>query len=122
MIRKSENRFSFATNAWRLRGDHAQTKRLERGFGAIAEIAVQGGDDLCALADRPADTLDRARPHVADGEHAGHGGFQRRDLPSRIELRLRAGDDEAAAVERDAAAVEPAGGGIGTDEQKEIAD
>src|SRR5205085_346966 len=38
------------------------------------------------------------------------------------ELRLRAGDDEAAAVERDAAAVEPAGGGIGADEQKEIAD
>src|ERR1700682_949847 len=28
MIRKSGNRFSFATNAKRLRGDHAQTKRL----------------------------------------------------------------------------------------------
>jgi hypothetical protein len=30
MIRKSGNRFSLATNAKRLRGDHAQSKKLDR--------------------------------------------------------------------------------------------
>src|SRR6185312_340870 len=93
----------------------------KRRFHRIGEKAVQRRDDLRALADRAAHALDRARTDVADGEHAGHRGFQRRDLPSEIELGLRAGDDEAAAVERDAAAIEPAGRGIGADEQKEIA-
>ena len=36
------------------------------------------GDHRGAFADGAADALDRARAHVADREHAGHAGFQRR--------------------------------------------
>src|SRR4029079_16501114 len=96
--------------------------RLKRRFRGIAEITVQGCDHLGALADGAADALDRAGADVAHGVDAGHGGFQRRDEPALVQLGLRAGDDEAATIERDTAAVEPAGGGIGADEQEEVAD
>ena len=37
-------------------------------------------------------------------------------------LAMRAGHHEAAAIDHDAAAIEPAGGGIGADEQEQVAD
>ena len=95
---------------------------LERRLRRVAEKAVDRRHHLRALADRAADPLDRAGAHVADREHAGHGGFQRGDRPAAIRFALRAGQHEAAAIERDAAAVEPAGRGIGADEQEQVAD
>src|SRR4029077_13489444 len=86
------------------------------------EISVQRGHHLCALADRAADAFDRARAHVADREHAGHGGFQRRHRTLAILAVADAGQHETGAVHPDAAAFEPAGRGIGPDEKKEIAD
>src|SRR5450432_3233304 len=94
----------------------------KHGRDCIAEKAVQRGNHLRPLADRAADPLDRAGAHVAHREDAGHGGFELRARTAEIELRLRAGDHEASTVERDAAAIEPAGGGIGADEKKQIAD
>jgi hypothetical protein len=44
MIRKSGHRISLATNAKRLRGDHAQNKKLEQnGKKAIAALATWVG-------------------------------------------------------------------------------
>ena len=91
-------------------------------FRAIGEKAVQRRHHLRALADRAADPLDRSGAHVADREHAGHRGFQRRHRSLAILSVLNAGQHEAGAIDLDAAAVEPAGGGIGADEQEQIAD
>jgi hypothetical protein len=77
---------------------------------------VQRRHHLRALADRAADPLDRAGADIADGEYAGNRGFQLRHRPPVILLGLRAGDDKTAAIDGDAAAVEPVGGGIGADE------
>ena len=43
------------------------------------------------------------------------------ELPVLL-LALRAGDDEAAAVDHHAAAGQPVGGGVGADEQEQVAD
>src|SRR5216683_3700333 len=75
----------------------------KRRPGRVSQKAVQRRHDLRALPDRAAHPLDRAGAHVADGEHAGHRGFELRSRTADIEVRLRAGDDEAGAVERDAA-------------------
>src|SRR5215471_5786639 len=96
--------------------------RSKRGLGDIAEKAVQRRHHLGALADRTADSLDRAGTDIADGKHAGHGGFELRARTTQVEVRLGAGDDEARPIERDATTIEPAGGGIGADEQEEISD
>src|SRR5438132_12147465 len=98
--------------------DHA----LKRRFRRIAKKTVQRGYHLCALPDRAAHALDRSRAHIADGEHARHRGFQRRHRPSLILFGLRARHYEAAAIERDAATIEPAGGRTGAREQEPIAD
>src|SRR6516225_6608982 len=83
---------------------------------------MQRRHHLRALADGAADTLDRTRAHVAYREHAGHRGLKRRNRPAESEIRLRAGHDKAAAIERDAATVEPGGCGICADEQEDITD
>src|SRR5665213_4317571 len=83
---------------------------------------MQRRHHLGALADRAADPLDRTRAHVADREYAGHRRFQhRRCLPVTL-AALCAGHHKAAAIDHDAAAIEPAGGGIGADEQEQVAD
>src|SRR5260370_27848717 len=95
---------------------------LKRRFGPVAKKTMQRGHHLCTLADRAADAFDRSRAHVADGEHARYRRFQRLHRTSLILLGLRAGHHEASAIERDAATVEPAGGGLGAGEQEQIAD
>ena len=72
------------------------------------------------LADRAADALDRARAYIADREHAGSAGLQRAfGVAARAFL---AGNHETGPVELDAAILQPAGRGIGADEQEQIAD
>src|SRR5205823_6312330 len=100
----------------------ARLPSLKRRSRGIAEKAMQRRYHLRALADRAAEPLDRSRAHVADGEHAGHRSFQRRHKPSVILFGRRAGHHKTPAIEGDAATVEPAGGRIGADEQKEIAE
>src|ERR1700676_5225412 len=95
---------------------------LKRGLGGIAEKAVQRGDHLRPLADRAADPLDRPRAHIANGENAGYRGFQRRRRLPVVPFVMHAGHYKTGAVDGDAAAVEPAGGGIGADEQEQIVD
>ena len=48
------------------------------GTSSMRQEAVDRRHHLGALADRSADPFDRARPHVADREHAGRGRFERR--------------------------------------------
>src|ERR1700704_6760501 len=98
------------------------TGALKRRFRRIAEKSMPRPHPLRALADGAADAFHRSRAHIADGEHARHGGFQRRHRASLILFGLRASHHETSAVDRDAAAVEPAGGGISADEQEQIAD
>src|SRR5438477_12028125 len=95
---------------------------LKRWLRGIAEKSVQRRYHLRALADGAADPLDRSRAYVSNREHARHRSFQRRHQPALISVRLRAGDHETGAIKRDAAAIEPAGGGIRASEQEEIAD
>src|SRR5437868_1316506 len=95
---------------------------LKLRLRGIAEKSVQRRYHLCALADGAADPLDRPRADVSNREHARHRGLQRRHQPSLISVRLRAGHDETGAIKRDAATIEPAGGGIRASEQEEIAD
>src|SRR4029078_8943660 len=61
----------------------------ERRFRRVGETAVQRRYHLRALADRAADALDRAGADVADREHAGHRGFQRRPPAGWTLRRLR---------------------------------
>src|ERR1700691_806008 len=78
------------------------------------------GHYLGAFANRAADPFDRARPHVADREHARHGRFKRRRGRGPI-ARSNPGDHEARFIERHAA-WQPLSRGIGADEQKNVAD
>src|SRR3954468_19010541 len=94
--------------AIRLSSACPEDRCLKRRFCGVAEEAVQGRHDLRTLADGAADALDRAGADIADRIDAGHRGFERGDQPALVLLGLRAGDDEAAAIERHAAAVEPA--------------
>src|SRR6266436_8521939 len=78
MIRKSGYRFSLATNAKRLRGDHAQTKKIERdddskkSHPALARLL-----DLANRRKRPHG--DAGRRHIVVGHeeirHQGHGSI-----------------------------------------------
>ena len=58
-------------------------QRASRG-----EMLMDLRDDRGAFADRAADALDRARAHVADGEHAGHARLERRGRRRRPSARL----------------------------------
>ena len=81
---------------------------------------MDGRHHLGAFANRAADPFDRARPHVADREHAGHRRFKRRRGRGAI-AASNPGDHEARLVKRHAA-LQPFGRGIGADEQKDVAD
>src|SRR5258708_24588231 len=80
------------------------------------EIGVQRGDHLGALADGGGHALDRAGAHVADGEYPRAARLQRMAPVAATRAH------EALRVQRDIAAREPAGVGIGADEEKEVAD
>src|SRR5947209_12139649 len=69
----------------------ARVPALKRRLQRIGQEPVQRRHHLRALADRPSDTLDGTGPDVADREHAGNRGFQRRDHAAGILLGLRAG-------------------------------
>ena len=78
-------------------------------------------DHLGALADRPADPLDRAGAHVADREHAGHGGFQRRQAGRRSRQRAPVTTKPALSTSTPQP-LQPVGRRIGADEQEDVAD
>src|SRR5690606_28359649 len=69
--------------------------------------------DLCPVADRRGDALDRLRAYVTDREQALTGALQRQ-TGGRGRVPC---DDEAARVERDAGARQPVGVRLGADEQ-----
>jgi len=93
-----------------------------RHFSGIAEKSVERGNHLCPLADRAAHPFDRSGAHIAHSEHARHRSFQRRHQPALVLVGLRAGHYETRAIERDAATVQPTGGGVGACKQEQIAD
>ena len=79
---------------------------------------MQRGYHLGALTDRCGDPLDRFRAHVADGEDAGACRFQ----CMASGAGLGSGENEALCVESDARSAEPAGIGLCTNKQKQMAD
>ena len=88
----------------------------------MGEKPVDRRHDLGAFADRAADALGRSGSGVADCEYARDRGFERRGRAALAFAETRAGDDEASLVDRDPAALEPFGGRIGADEEKNMAD
>src|SRR4030088_1244060 len=69
MIRKDGNRFSLATNARRLRGDHAQTKRFRGGhiMGRIRSLLIPGVDKRLLIKDATKVMPDLARRRFISG-------------------------------------------------------
>src|SRR5207344_1380293 len=86
--------------------------------------AVDLRDDGGAFADGCRHPLGRARAHIADGEHAWPACLERPSLsprrPGAVD-ELSASDHEALVVDLNAI-LEPAGIGIGADEQEEVAE
>src|ERR1700731_839157 len=61
-----------------------------------SQKGMQRRHDLCALADRRRDPLNRTRPYIADGEDALAAGFQR----SVTDSSICAGQHETLGVQR----------------------
>ncbi len=77
---------------------------------------MQGGDDLRAVPNGSCDPLDRARPHIANGENAPSARLQRLAVLSCV----RAGQHETRGVEGHAGVQQPIGVRIGSDEEKQV--
>ena len=71
----------------------------------IPEVLMHEGDRHAALADGGGDALDRAEPHVAAGEDAGHARLEQVrvavERPAPAGAHVRAGEHVAVVVERD---------------------
>src|SRR5271168_3230950 len=80
---------------------------------------MEGRHHLRPLADRAADTLHRTRTHIANREDARHRSLQR--LCS-MAMGWNARHYETLPIKRNAATLQPAGRGIGADEQEQVAD
>src|SRR5271154_2933364 len=82
---------------------------------------MQSLDDLRAFANSAAHPLHRAETHVADGEYAGHARLQRVFIHWLISRAPCARDHKTVLIHLDPAAREPRSGGVGTDEQEDVA-
>ena len=109
-------------------GLHAVTARAARHQRGGGDGRGQVGVDLRAhggaFADRAAHALDRARAHVADGEHAGHARLERRRHVRRRSRRAAPAPVSTKPCES-SATPQPSSqsvSGIGADEQEHVAD
>ena len=82
------------------------------------QVRVQRRHHLSAFADCRSHALDRFCAHVADGEDAAAGGFQRMAFGSG----LRSGENETLRVESDAGTGKPIRIRVGADEQEQMVD
>ncbi len=96
-------------------GTAGALRRLSRLAG---EVGVQRRHDLRALADRRSHALDRARPHVAHGEHAASAGFERQATAVEASSSVQTKPLSSSLT---SALRQPAGVGLGADEQEHMA-